>query len=65
MEEYGISDVIESVDGKRRIVMEKVQCDLYRYLSGGEEYAGLFKGSYLTNYSWAETTLGELMNKMG
>ncbi len=65
LEEYGISDVIESVDGKRRIVMEKVQCDLYRYLSGGEEYAGLFKGSYLTNYSWAETTLGELMNKMG
>ncbi len=64
LEEYGISDVIESVDGKRRIVMEKVQCDLYNYLSGKEEYAQLFKGSYLTNYSWGETTLGELSNKL-
>lgn len=57
LEEYGVSDIVESVNGKRRIVAEKVQCDLYDYLSGQTE---LFKGSYLTNYSWAETTLGEL-----
>ena len=64
LEEYGISDVVESVDGKRRIVMEKVQCDLYDYLSGKEEYSQLFKGSYLTNYSWGETTLAELAGNM-
>ena len=63
LEEYGISDIVEAVDGKRRIVMEKVQCDLYQYCTGREEYAGLFMGSYLTNYSWGETTLGELSNK--
>jgi len=62
LEEYGISDIIASVDGKRRIVMEKVECDLYHYLSGKKEYAQSFKGSYLTNYSWGETTLGELSN---
>jgi len=62
LEEYGISDIVEAVDGKRRIVMDKVECDLYNYLSGKEEYAQLFKGSYLTNYSWGETTLGELTN---
>lgn len=62
LEEYGISDIVEAVDGKRRIVMDKVECDLYNYLSGKEEYSQLFKGSYLTNYSWGETTLGELMN---
>lgn len=60
LEEYGIGDVIEAVDGKRRIVPEKVKCDLYDYLSGDEAYAQLFKGSYLTNYSWAEITLSEL-----
>jgi two-component SAPR family response regulator len=60
LEEYGIPGIVETVDGKRRIVMERVQCDLYNYLSGKEEYAQLFKGSYLTNYSWGETTLGEL-----
>lgn len=60
LEEYGISDVMETVDGKRRIVTENVQCDLYDYLTGREEYAQSFKGSYLNNYSWGENTLAEL-----
>ena len=62
LEEYGISDILETIDGKRRIVVEKVKCDLYDFLSGKDEYSQLFKGSYLTNYSWGETTLGELLN---
>ena len=61
LEEYGISDIVESVNGKRRLATEKVRCDLYDYLSGQEEYAQLFKGSYLSNYSWGEITLAELM----
>lgn len=60
LEAYGISDIVESVDGKRRIVTSKVRCDLYDYLSKEEVYQSLFKGNYLTNYSWGETTLGEL-----
>ena len=60
LEEFGISDVVETVDGKRRLVMERVRCDLYDYLSGKEEYAQLFKGTYLSNYSWGENTLAEL-----
>lgn len=64
LEEYGIPDIVETVDGKRRIVTGEVECDLYNYLSGKEEYAQLFKGSYMTNYSWGETTLGELINNM-
>ena len=61
LEEYGIADIVEAVDGKRRIVPEKLGCDLYDYLSGTPEHAQLFKGSYLTNYSWGENTLGELL----
>lgn len=64
LEEYGIADIVESIDGKRRIVTEKVRCDLYDYLSGKEEFIGLFKGSYLTNYSWGENTLAELQNEL-
>lgn len=63
LEEYGIVDVVESVDGKRRIVTDKVKCDLYDYLSGKEEYAQIFKGNYLSNYSWSENTLAELMGE--
>ncbi len=62
LEEYGIAGIIETVDGKRRIVTDKVECDLYNYLSGNPKYSQLFKGSYLTNYSWGEMTLGELTN---
>ena len=58
--EYGISEIMESVDGKRRVNPQKLSCDLYDYLSGREEYASLFKGSYLLNYSWGESTLAEL-----
>ena len=58
--EYGIPGIVEAVDGKRRIVTELVRCDLYDYLSGDEKYAQLFKGCYLTNYSWGENTLAEL-----
>ena len=56
--------MVDSVNGRRRIVTEKVRCDLYEYLTGKEEFAQLFKGSYLTNYSWGETTLGELQGKL-
>lgn len=63
LEEYDISDIIEVSDGKRRLIVEKVGCDYYDYLSGKEEYATLFKGSYLMNYSWGERTLGELMSE--
>ena len=62
LEEYGISDIVESVNGKRRLVTERVDCDLYQYLSGTEEGRTLFHGYYLTNYSWGEVTLGELMD---
>lgn len=64
LEEYGISYIVEAVDGKRRIAAEKVSCDLFDYLSGQEQYAHLFKGSYLSNYSWAETTLASLTGKL-
>lgn len=63
LEEYGISDIVESVNGRRRIVTDKVSCDLYDYLKNKDENVKLFNGSYLTNYSWGETTLGELLNK--
>lgn len=61
LEEYGIADIVESVDGKRRIVPERISCDLYDYLKGEEENKSLFTGSYLSNYSWGESTLAGLL----
>jgi len=62
LEPYGARDIVESVArlGVRRIVPERVSCDLFQYLSGEERYRGLFGGVYMQNYSWSEYTLGVL-----
>lgn len=57
----GIGDIIESADGRRRIIPEKVSCDYFDFLSGDEKYASLFKGVYMMNYSWGEITLAGLL----
>lgn len=62
LKRYGIEEIVESKNGLRRIVTEMVECDLFQYCSGQEQYKHLFKGAYLTNYSWGELTLGELLN---
>ena len=61
LEEHGVASIMESVDGKRRIIPQHVHCDLYEYLTGNQQ---LFKGSYLQNYSWGESTLAELSTSM-
>jgi len=63
LEEYGVSNIIESRNGERRIVQDKVKCDLFEYQSGEERYKTLFNGSYMTNYSWGEITLANLLYK--
>lgn len=44
LEEYGITDIVEAVDGKRRIVMNKVECDLYNYDFQFRFFRKLWKG---------------------
>lgn len=60
LEEHGISDIMVTAEGKRRIDESKVRCDLYDYLSGKPEFNELYRGSYMANYSWGETTTAEL-----
>lgn len=62
LEDYGILDILEIEKGLRRIVPERVECDLYHYLTGRPEYAQTYKGSYMLNYSWAEVTHSELIH---
>ena len=58
--EYGIEEIIESRNGRRRIRPELIQCDLYNFLSGSEDYLDQFAGLYMQNYSWGESTLARL-----
>ena len=60
LKEYNLENLIESKKGKRKINTRLVNCDLYNYLSGRKEFAHLFKGVYMMNYSWGELTFPEL-----
>lgn len=57
---YGIEDIVVSVRGKRRIDMSKVSCDFYDFLNEVPGSENLYRGFYMTNYSWGEMTAAEL-----
>lgn len=60
---HDVGDILESVAGWRRIVPEKINCDLYAYLDSGCRPAA--PGTYLPEYSWSEYTHGELIEESG
>ena len=59
LEEAGVSDIIEFRGSMRRIIPERVRCDYYDFLLREGEKS--FPGNYMANYSWAESTLAELV----
>lgn len=58
---YGIERVLHRVNQESRIRTEHVECDLYDYLEDEEKHKKLFKGVYMTNYSWAENNFGNVV----
>lgn len=60
LEKNNVAGIIETVNGRRRIIPEKVDCDFFHYMNNEPDAAHLFSGSYMTNYSWSEMTLGDL-----
>ncbi|MGI6217234.1 MAG: PAS domain-containing protein [Coriobacteriales bacterium] len=58
LDENGIGNIVENKNGLRRIRVDKVDCDLFRFKSNGE--TSLFNGSYMSDYSWGEVKLAEM-----
>lgn len=65
LKDAGIEDII--IKSRRELAVDtsKIDCDYYRAISGDMSRMNTFTGEYMTNYSWAEFTLGELVNKNG
>lgn len=63
LEQYGVQAILEKDGGSRRINPSLVNCDLYSYLWDG--HTDLFKGRYMSEYSWAEDYLAELLYNQG
>lgn len=65
LEEAGAGDIIESQNSRKYIRTDRVECDLYRLLSGDTKAAKKYEGHYLKEYTWAENRnrqLGRMMN---
>lgn len=61
LKQYGIEDIIEKTEGKRRLVPELVDCDYYNYIKGRKIPGQQFNGAYMSDYSWGEETLSGLL----
>lgn len=61
LKELGIEDIIIKYSREIAINTGKVNCDYFRALSGDVSQLNLFAGEYMSNYSWAEFTIGEII----
>ncbi|MDO4739815.1 MAG: response regulator [Eubacteriales bacterium] len=57
----GVDDVIRKTRNEISLVTERVDCDYYSFLRGDPAAVNLYRGEYMTQYSWAEMTMGMLL----
>jgi len=59
----GISDIIIKNHNQISIDTAKIKCDYYDFLNFDVTAVNTYHGEYMSNYSWAEMTAGELYSK--
>ncbi|MBE5923649.1 MAG: response regulator [Lachnospiraceae bacterium] len=59
----GADDVIVKAWNSYGIDASKIECDYYNYIEGDTYAINSFQAEYMSQYSWAEMTLGELIMK--
>ena len=57
----GQQEVLLKKRGQLAVDVTKLDCDYYNMLHGDVDALNTFYGSYMTQYSWAEMTLGSLV----
>lgn len=58
--EIGQEDVIIKERNNIAINVDKVECDYFKLLRGDVQALNSYAGEYMSNYSWAEFTIGSL-----
>ena len=56
LEAAGAQEIFELQKGTMRIVPEKLDCDMYRFLAGDPAAVNSYRGEYMNAYSWASFT---------
>jgi len=65
LKENDISDIIIKNRNQIAIDKSKIKCDYYDFLNWDISAVNAYEGEYMTNYSWAEMTAGELYMRNG
>lgn len=61
LKEYGVSEMLITMRGVRRVDTALFECDLYNLLNGDDNAKKQFSGEYMADYSWAENRIGQLL----
>lgn len=61
LKEAGVDSIIIKHTRGLGVDPEQFDCDYYRALTGDAETLTRFSGEYMSNYSWSEFTVGELI----
>lgn len=56
----GVEDIIIRKRNNMYIHPDKIDCDYYSFLKGDAKAVNAYTGEYMSNYSWAEFTMGFL-----
>jgi len=56
LENAGAQDIFEIKNGTMRVLPEKMDCDLYRFMAGDAAAVNGYRGEYMSAYSWANVT---------
>lgn len=62
-ERYGCENILLSRKGAIGIDTNEISCDYFDYLSQKPDSQKLFRGEYMSQYSWAEETLANLIKE--
>lgn len=58
LREYGVEDILIKTWNNLALDVSKVKCDAYDFEKGDLAAINSFRGEYMSNYSWAEFTVG-------
>lgn len=61
LREVGAENILHKTRTDIAINIANVDCDYFSIINGDMAWMDAFTGEYMTNYSWAEFTLGELI----
>lgn len=60
LKNYHLEEVLFSRRNSYAINTDLLDCDYYKFLADPDENGQLFRGEYMSQYSWAERTLGNI-----